>query len=603
MRARRLLALLGATALPAVTVAAAAADAAEPVPTALVVRAPRVAAGGTLPIAGALRAPGRVRLDVYLAARRAGGRVWLGERRLPGPRRRFAARLRVARGLPSGRYEVRVCARRGPGAPSACRSAGPVRITGGAPAVPARFVTGARSIGDPLYPSIGNGGYDAQVYRLRLAYDPAVRVLRGRATLLATATQDLRALSLDLQGLRVRSVRVDGRPAFSRRRATKLLITPTRGIPAGAALRVTVAYGGRVRPVHEPGGGTTGFVPTRAGAVVYSQPIGAQNWFPNDNTPADKATFDVTLRVPAGLEVLGNGRLVARRRTRAGTAFRWVERFPMATELATATLGRYEIVRSRTRAGLPLLSAIERGGPGSPSPSRRALAHRRALLGRIGPVLRTLERLLGPYPFESAGAIVAERPDFGDALETQTRPLYVGEFDAETQIHELAHQWLGDSVTITRWSDVWLQEGFATWAEWWAGHALDPRAPTTAQAAARAYRPSARTRRGRLRERWRPLIVQRRRDLFGDAPYERGAMLLEALRQRVGDPTFRRILSDWLAEHRYGNVTTDDFVALSERDSGTELDALFDDWLHTVGKPTVTPPRADPAPPPAGSRP
>jgi aminopeptidase N len=447
-------------------------------------------------------------------------------------------------------------------------------------------------VGDDLYPAIGNGGYDALAYRLRLGYRPAARMLDGRARMAALATQDLRSFSLDLQGLVVRGVRVGGVPAFFRRRATKLIVTPLAGIAAGSRFALAVTYRGVVRPVREPSSGRTGLIATRSGATVASQPIGAQNWMPSNNTPADKALFDVSMRVPSGLEMLGNGRLSARRRTGRWTDFRWVEDRPMATYLVTATLGRYEVIRSRTAAGLPLYSGLDHGpGPGGQRPSRHRLAHRRALLRRIGSVIARLQRLLGPYPFASAGGIVANAPDLDDALETQSRPVYVGEFDAETQIHELAHQWFGDMVTITRHRDMWLHEGFATWATWWARHEANPDAPTTAEAAARVYRRSERHS-GHLRDVWRPAIVRRPQDLFGDAVYERGATLLEALRQRVGDRIFRRILRDWLAEHAYANATTRDFIALSERDAGQPLDDLFDDWLYTRGKPTVSPPRA-----------
>lgn len=582
-----------------------AVGAAAPVLSEVVLQTPSVAAGGAVGVAGTVRRtprgrPGeQLRVGVYLAARWAGGRAWLGSLLLRAPssteRRRFRLRVGVPAGVWAGRYGVLVCARARAGGRLACRHVGPVAITGGAPKVPSGFTAGARSIGDELYPAIGNGGYDARTYRLELAYTPSSRRLRGSATMLATATQDLRSLSLDLQGLAVRRVSIDDRPAFYRRRGTKLLVTPTAGIVAGMPLRVTVAYGGGVRPVREPSSGRTGLVPTPTGALVISQPIGAQNWFPSNNTPADKATFDVRMRVPAGLQVLGNGHLVSRRRGAAGTTFRWVEATPMATSLVTATLGCYEIRRSRS-GGLELYSGIDRG----PGRSRRLLARQRALLARVKPDIDRLARLLGPYPFDSAGAIVVNAPDLDDALETQTRPVYAGEFDTATQIHELAHQWFGDLVTITRWRDVWLQEGLTTWAEWWGLHAANPRAPTTAEAAARTYRRSERHR-GRLRPLWKPLIVTHPRDLFGDAVYERGAMLVEALRQRVGQAAFERIIHSWLTEHRFGNAATQDFIALSARESGQPLGDLFDDWLYTKGKPTVSPPRAGHASPAGAS--
>jgi hypothetical protein len=592
--------LLAALAGPAAAAAGGRGPAAPPRVVEALVRARSVAAGGSLVAVAALRGRERrsvrPRVAVDLVSAVAGGRVRLGEVRLrrlqAGAGRHVRVELGVPGGVQAGSYRVRLCARAGGGTRSACARAGRVRVSGGPPAVPPRFVPGARSGGDDLYPAIGNGGYDALAYRLDVGYRPVTRVLHGRARMTAAATRDLRSFSLDLQGLAVRAVGVDGRPAFFRHRRTKLIVTPTAGIRAGARMLVSVAYGGVVRPAHDPSSGPTGWLPTRTGATVASQPIGAQNWFPSNNIPADKALFDVSTHVPTGLEVLGNGRLVSRRRTGASTTFRWVENHAMATYLVTATLGRYAIVRSRTPSGLPLYSGIDRAaGGGYGAPSRRQLARRRALLSRVGAIVDRLATLLGPYPFDSAGGIVANAPDLEDALETQTRPVYVGEFDPETQIHELAHQWFGDDVTATRSHDIWLHEGFATWLTWWARHRADPRAPTTARAAARAYRASER-RHGHLRAVWRPVIVTRARDLFGDAVYDRGAMLLEALRQRVGNANFRRILRDWLDQHAYGNATTGDFIALTRQISGQRLSAFFDDWLHTLGKPRVPPPRA-----------
>ena len=188
-----------------------------------------------------------------------------------------------------------------------------------------RFTPGARSLGDSLFPEIGNGGYDATHYDLRLQYDPATDVLDGRARITAVSTQGLSEFSLDLAQLTVREVTVRGRPAPFRREGTKLVVTPRRGIRAGRRFVAEVVYGGVPEPVTDPDGSQEGWFHTEDGAFVVGEPIGAQGWFPSNNHPVDKAAFSITTTVPAGLTALGNGRLLGRSTARGRTTWHWRE--------------------------------------------------------------------------------------------------------------------------------------------------------------------------------------------------------------------------------------------------------------------------------------
>jgi aminopeptidase N len=195
-------------------------------------------------------------------------------------------------------------------------------------------------------------------------------------------------------------------------------------------------------------------------------------------------------------------------------------------------------------------------------------------------MLRLWRKLFGPYPFGQTGVIADNAPDVGYALETQTRPLFdqgVGEI---TLAHELAHQWFGDSVSLERWPDMWLNEGFATWAQWrWRE---DQGGPTTA----RRFRALKRIPASNA-SLWGfpPAVIPSPPQLFATPVYARGGLALEALRERIGDRDFYATLRDWAATYRYSNANTDDFIATAEAHSGMQLDGLFHRWLYQRGKP------------------
>ncbi len=179
-------------------------------------------------------------------------------------------------------------------------------------------------------------------------------------------------------------------------------------------------------------------------------------WFPGSHHPSDKASYDLTVTVPKGLTAVSNGELKSRRTSGGKTTFVWHTAEPMASHAATLAIGRYTVTRSTTQSGLPVYVAVD--------PSQAEAS--RAVLARLPEVMEWAENNFGPYPFSSTGAIV-DRPEDADyALETQNRPVYAGAPDTETLVHEIAHQWFGDSVTPKSWADMWLNEGLATYAEW-----------------------------------------------------------------------------------------------------------------------------------------
>ena len=345
--------------------------------------------------------------------------------------------------------------------------------------------------------------------------------------------------------------------------------------PAAEITSATIKYHGKPVTHIDPDGAKDGWIPTAdGGVVVLSEPVGAMTWFPNNNTPRDKATFDMKITVPSKLEVAGSGDLASVRKHDGQETWRWVQPKQQATYLAMISIDNFDVYRSTmtttTGRKLPIWSFIE--------PELGTQEAARALIPKA---IRYLERRFGPYPFNSAGIVVKDS-DVEYALETQNRPVFdidAGEtVDELTNIHEWAHQWYGNSVTLSDWGDIWLNEGFATYAEWlWdASHG----GPSTAEKFQTGVRRPGRTRTGRHH----PRHLTDPADLFGQQSYLRGAMTLEALRQEVGSHDFFVILRKWAQQNEYGNVSTRQFIALSERVSGQDLDAFFEAWLYYGGE-------------------
>ncbi|SDI82993.1 Peptidase family M1 [Nonomuraea jiangxiensis] len=437
-------------------------------------------------------------------------------------------------------------------------------------AVPAEARPGAAGIGDADFPTDGNGGYDVAHYDLAVDYTPATRRLDGVTTIQAAATHDLSSFNLDLAGLDVGGVTVDGSPAKFAHKGDELTVTPSEAIPDTSRFTVKVTYSGVPAPAKDRANlGSYGFMATSDGAFVASEPDGSKTWFPNNDHPSDKATFDFTITVPAGVTALANGEQVGQPKTAGGrTTFRWRESHPMATYLATATLGRFELRQGRTPGGVVNLAAVDPAFKGSLDKLYRTSAE----------VTDYWSTVFGPYPFSSTGGVIDDYTA-GYALENQTKPLYGG-FDPDATIiaHELAHQWFGDSLTINRWKDLWLNEGFATYAEWlWSEH----KGTRTTDAIFNDYHGRPAT-----DPMWTyPPGQARPHDLFNQSVYVRGAMTLHALREAVGDETFFLLIRTWAAEHRYGNVTTEQFIDLAQRLSGRDLRPLFDAWLFQPRRP------------------
>jgi aminopeptidase N len=456
------------------------------------------------------------------------------------------------------------CTPDAPTAPGAPATSGPA--TSG----PATFAPGAAGAGDPYFPTYGNGGYDVGSYDLKVRYDPAAKRLTGTATITATATAGLSRFNLDLAHLAASAVAVDGVAARQRADGDELVVTPATGIASGSRFTVVVDYAGVPTTIGGDVLGKGGFLSTVDGGIALGEPESASTWFPVNDHPSDKATFAVAVTVPDGVAAISNG-VPGVRTTAAGwTTWTWSESSPMASYLTFVVIGRYRI-SSGSHRGKPMITAIPAALPAGGVAARS--------LARTGEIADYLATLFGPYPFDAYGGVVVDDARIRYALETQSRPVYGNTFfgsgvDPTVVVHEVAHQWFGDSVSISRWRDIWLNEGFATYAEWlWTAHAGGRSVQAAFDGTYDGFDWTT------------PTADPGPRKLFGAAVYRRGAMAVHALRRAIGDEDFFRLLRTWTTERRDGNGSTDDFLAVAQRVSGESLTAFAAAWLSGTKQP------------------
>ncbi len=434
-------------------------------------------------------------------------------------------------------------------------------------------IEGAGGVGDPFFPNAGNGGYQVASYDLRLRYSPRTERLRMRALIDAsvdTGGPPLGRFNLDYRGPEVRAVKVDGAPAAFEHDRPELVITPAVPLADEAGFAVEVRYAGKPDQVVDPDGSSEGWTTTPDGALALGEPRGTPAWLPSNDHPTDKASFRIAITTPRPAIGISNGRLVDRRRTSRKVTTVWEEDGPMATYLALIAIGKFRVDRDRI-GGDQYLAAVA-----------RELAPRqlRRLKARSRRAHAFLDDVAGPYPFAATGGVI-DPAGLGYALETQGRPYYPGPPSQSLVVHELGHQWFGNSVSPATWDQIWLNEGFATYMEWL--YAEDRGRETAAHRFDRLYADHG----AGDDDFWNPppAVVPGPEKMFDGTVYDRGAMALQVLRELVGDDDFFEILVEWATDHAGGAATTDDFRAKIAEVTGAAVPALFNAWLEDPGRP------------------
>jgi aminopeptidase N len=423
---------------------------------------------------------------------------------------------------------------------------------------------------EPFFPHAGNRGYDVTDYEVDLDYSRSGRI-EARATITARVTETRRSFSFDFLGPRVSRVQLgESRGGVSfRRNQRKLILLLDEPIEKKGVLWVNVFYSGVPPRIVDPDGTKEGWVRTDDGALAVGEPQGTAAWLPCNNVPGDKASFSIDITVPGDLKAISNGGLFEIKKRGDRTTYSWGEGRQMSTYLAVVDIGRGRLYKSGVdgRRGWTLID---------PRLEERA----RPVLTELSEIVRFESALYGPYPFVGAGSIVDYAPGLGYALETQSRPIYPYVPDVTTVVHETAHQWFGDSVGLKRWPEIWLNEGFATWTEWYYAERHGGR--SAREIFNRLYRvPASNT------KFWNPPSGHpgSAKNMFGPSVYIRGGMALQALRLKIGTKPMLRTLRAWATGHRYGSGTIKEFIALAEKISGRNLDPFFQRWLYQRGKP------------------
>ncbi|WP_326807413.1 M1 family metallopeptidase [Streptomyces sp. NBC_01775] len=435
-------------------------------------------------------------------------------------------------------------------------------------------------IGDRLFPHLGNPGYDVRAYDLDFHYSgDNTKPLTARTKIDAGVTADfLERFNLDFAAGEVRSVRVNGLPARHVRAGEDLVVTPARPLARGSRLRIDVRH---TSDTSKPDGG---WLRTKDGLAMANQADAAHRVFPSNDHPSDKALFTFRVTAPRGLTVVAGGLPAGRAGAGADTVWRYRMVHPMATELAQISIGRSAVVRGTGPHGLPLRHVV-------PAKQRTAL---KPWLERTSRQLIWMERRAGRYPFENYGVLAADAQT-GFELETQTLSLFEQEllisrtypawYKESLMMHELAHQWFGNSVTPRMWTDLWLNEGHATWYEW--SYGAERGGPSLERRTREAYRQS-----DAWRKRFGPPAALRPAEegsktrLFSSMVYDGSAVVLYALRERIGAAAFARLQRAWPQRYADGNATTADFIVLASEISGQDQSAFLKKWLY--GK--TTPP-------------
>ena len=435
-------------------------------------------------------------------------------------------------------------------------------------------------VGDAYFPRLGNNGYDVKKYDLDLDIDMVARQIKALATIKLTAKRALVNFKLDFSNYKINKIEVNGKQTAFAQDNLKLVITPSEAIPKNELAVVNVHYQGKPSRHNRPnpifGNRQEGLIFYDGGAYTFGEPTGASLWFPINEHPSDKALYTMRITVAKPLMAISNGQLSGIIDNGISRTFVWTSKHPTASYLMTIAVGKFNIVEQYGANGLKITNYFS---PNIPAAKQEEFEDQAEMLNFF-------EKKFGPYPFESYGSVVnGDSQDY--ALETQTLSTFSASFTSRPGVasnliaHELAHQWFGNSVTLTSWKDIWLKEGFATYAELlWIEYKKGRQEADNMVLA--FYRGIAEN--DHLEQ---PPGNPGKDRLFANRVYDRAALTLHALRLKVGDKLFFEILKTFQERFKYKHANTMDFITVAEEISRFELSKLFNAWLYQETVPDI----------------
>lgn len=426
-------------------------------------------------------------------------------------------------------------------------------------------------VADDVYPQYGDPATDVLHYGLDLAWAPTTETLTGTATLTVRAAKATDHFVLDLApAMAVDSLTVDGAHAAPARAGDHLTVPLGSSKPADTVATVVIAYHGRPGlvppPMTRPDITGVGAQVTPAGGVwAQQEPYGAFTWFPCNDQPSDKALYDVSITAPDGWAGVTGGTFEGRTEAHGSGTYKWHQPSPVATYLVAFAVDRFQEDTGTGPHGLPMTFWYL---PQNASDAK-------VLISQVPGMISFLEQHYGPYPFPSAGVLFL--PDMV-GMETQTMiTLYAG-IPADDLLHELAHHWFGDAVTPDTWEGLWLNEGFAMYTQflWDAqqqGIPMD------------AYMAGYRARDQELRTQDGPPGHYLPTHFASSNVYICPALMLNGLRDKLGDKVFYKVLTDWVQQHRFTNQDRATFVKFLNAETGQDFTGYVNAWLDSPTTP------------------
>ena len=433
---------------------------------------------------------------------------------------------------------------------------------------------------DDMYPQFGDAATDVLHYGLDVKWDPTSTVLTGTATLAVRAAEPTDRFVLDLAAdMSADSVTVNGVRVAGVHDGDHLTVPAGRHLSADAVLSVVIAYHGTPHlvpaPMTRPDVPGLGAQVTASGAVwAQQEPYGAFTWFPCDDQPSDKALYDVTITAPDGWAGVSGGAFLGRTESAGHGVYRWHQPNPVATYLVAFAVDRFQQDSATGPGGIALTYWY--------LPADADAVHR--LTAQVPGMISFLEQRFGPYPFPTAGVLF--RPEMV-GMETQTMITFSTRAAPADLLHEFAHQWFGDAVTPTTWSGLWLNEGFAMYAQMLWEAAQPSSAPATVDD---LLRNNALPRDQALRTADGPPGHYLPTHFASSNVYYCPALMLNGIRTALGDAAFYQLLNDWVHQHQGTNQGRAAFAAFVEAHTGRDFTAYINAWLDSPTTPTIQPP-------------